>query len=616
MSSVMPTSDLLTQSPAIHDGLAPPTRLDLAQQAWSLLHVDAVRAVTLANQAFDAAVQHDDPPAQAWARLTRGHHLTYYARPRDAAIELRAALALFDTLGDRAGHILAQVGLARGLWREGHVDTSLALVLSVRDEGLAVLRHEQRGLLLNTIAGCYSALNQSEQAFAYMYEALRDAPPTQGHGYDAVLHCNLAHELLQLGDYHEALKHIDAGLARLEGTSNARLLCGLLINRVICLTDLNRASEALPDIDRVCAIPADASGRGALTPYFETMAIAAFRAQHLALGRELVQRARGVEREAIVEEQIEVAVAEAMLALAEGRAGEAGLALQAARARCLDDAMPVSLRVHHLVVGAWADALEASGDAGAALAALREAHHIAARRALLTARSHEQAATLKKEVLLLQHQLDAKDAQRLATERARDALAQANQALQHKVQEVEALQAALHQQTIRDELTGLFNRRYLNTTLPGLWAIAERNQAPLSVAIIDIDHFKSVNDQHGHDVGDRMLASFGRLLATGLRASDVACRWGGEEFCVLMPGTSLAAAARVINQLLKQWHVQALMLGTQGGAGASFSAGLADSSQGAESPQALLKCADDELLAAKRTGRNQVRRYVASTAPG
>ena len=66
-------------------------------------------------------------------------------------------------------------------------------MLALRDEGLAVLRHEQRGLLLNTIAGCYSARNQPEQAFAYMYQALRDAPPARGHGYDAVLHCNLAH---------------------------------------------------------------------------------------------------------------------------------------------------------------------------------------------------------------------------------------------------------------------------------------------------------------------------------------------------------------------------------------------------------------------------------------
>lgn len=587
-----------------------------AHEAWALLHVDALRAVALADAALAEALQTHDRMAEGWARLVRGHHLTYFARPRQAAPELRAALALFEALGDRSGLVLAHTGLARGLWREGHVDKALALVLSLRDEGLAVLRHEQRGLLLNTIAGCYSALNQSEQAFAYMYEALRDTSPTEGHGYDAVLHCNLAHELLQLGDYHEALKHINAGLARLEGASNARLQCGLLINRVICLTDLNRATEALPDIDRVCAIPADASGRGALTPYFETMAVAAFRAGRVALGRELVQRAKLVEREGLVEEEIEVAVAEAMLALAEGQASAAALALQAARGRCYDDSMPVSLRVRHLVVAAWADALEALGDAKGAVGALRECQHIAGRRAQLAARAHQQAATLQIDVLLLQHQLDAKDAQRVAIERARDELAASNRALSQKMQEVEALQTALRQQAMRDELTGLHNRRYLNETLPSLWALAERNQKPLAVAIIDLDHFKMVNDQLGHDAGDRLLAAFGRMLLAELRKSDIACRWGGEEFCVLMPDTSAAAALRAVSHLLKQWQVQALMLGIPSGAGTSFSAGVADSTQGLDTPQALLTCADQELLAAKRTGRNQVRRYVPSTLPG
>ena len=75
---------------------------------------------------------------------------------------------------------------------------SIERVLPLRDEGLQVLKHEQRSVLLNIIAGCYSAQGRSEQAFAYMYEALRDSRPGRSHGYDAVLHCNLAHELLQL----------------------------------------------------------------------------------------------------------------------------------------------------------------------------------------------------------------------------------------------------------------------------------------------------------------------------------------------------------------------------------------------------------------------------------
>jgi two-component system, cell cycle response regulator len=174
-----------------------------------------------------------------------------------------AAQQIFERLGECSGRILAQTGLARGLWREGRYDESLCLVLALRDEGLAVLRHEQKGLLLNTIAGCYSARNESEQAFAYMYQALRNAPPARGHGYDAVLHCNLAHELMQLGDYDAALKHVQAGLARFDHTKNPRLASVLWINRIIVLTETGHAAEVLPDIDCVAALPTDASGRGA-----------------------------------------------------------------------------------------------------------------------------------------------------------------------------------------------------------------------------------------------------------------------------------------------------------------------------------------------------------------
>jgi diguanylate cyclase (GGDEF)-like protein len=585
----------------------PGDALRLAQQAWKLLHIDSARAIALADKALARALERADAAGESWARLARGIHLLYFARPRVAAVELRAAQRLFEQRSDRAGALLARAGLARGLWREGRYDESLEVVLALRDEGLATLRHDQRGFLLNTIAGCYSARNQSEQAFAYMYQALRDAPPARGHGYDAVLHCNLAHELLQLGDYHEALKHIEAGLARFDTAKNPRLASVLWINRIIVLTELGRAAEALPDIARVAALPADASGRGALTPHFETLAIAAFGAGDIALGRELTQRAREVEREPIVEEQLELAVAESLLARAEGDLARAAAVLEAARERAEAGDLGVSLRVRCVVHLERSRVLEALGDASAALTAMREWQRLAQERAELASRAHYQAAALQTELMLLQHKLDEKDAQRRATERARDMLAAVNHTLAQKVDEIQALQTALREQATRDELTGLFNRRHLNDVLPAMWALAQRDKKPLAAVIIDLDHFKRVNDEQGHDAGDRLLAAFGRLLAANLRKSDVACRWGGEEFCVLMPETDAAGARRKIAALLKRWRVESLLRGAAGEAGTSFSAGVADSRVAAVSFQALLKRADEELLAAKREGRSRVR---------
>jgi len=578
----------------------------LALQAWKLLHIDSARAIALADQALTKAVARSDAAGEGWARLARGFHLIYFARPRDAAPELQAAQQIFERLGECSGRILAQTGLARGLWREGRYDESLQLVLALRDEGLAVLRHERRGLLLNTIAGCYSARNESEQAFAYMYQALRDAPPARGHGYDAVLHCNLAHELMQLGDYDEALKHVEAGLARFDHAKNPRLASVLWVNRIIILTELGRAAETVADIERVCAVPADATGRGTLTPHFETMAIAAFSAGRTELGRELVERARHVEREPIVEELLELALAEALLARAEGDLPRAAQQLEAARDRAAAGDLGVSLRVRCAVHLLHSQVLEAQGDAAAALAKVREWQHLSQERAHLASRAHYQAAALQTELLLLQHQLDEKDVQRRATERARADLEAANRALSQKMGEVQALQEALRQQATRDELTGLFNRRHLNNTLPAMWALSQRERKPLAAVIIDLDHFKRVNDEHGHDAGDRLLAAFGRVLLANLRKSDVACRYGGEEFCVLMPETDAAGARRKIVALQKRWRVESLMQGAVGDAGTSFSAGVADSLCVSTSRQDLLKRADDELLCAKRAGRNRV----------
>ena len=294
-------------------GRAASGALRQARQAWRLLHVDSRHAIACADKALTRALADGELQAEGWARLSRGIHLLYFATPGEAEVELQQAQACLEACGDRAGSVLAAAGRARGLWRSGRFGESIDQALALRDEGLRVLRPDQRGILLNTIAGCYSALGKSEEAFAYMFQALRDAGPSQAHGFDVVLHCNLAHEHLQLGDCLEALRHVDEGISRCKRLDNVRLLGVLLINRVVCLSELDRPVEALPDIDRILALPADPQGRGTLGAGFETLAIAALKAGEVALGAELVERAHAAPSSAMPDEVVERIIAAAML---------------------------------------------------------------------------------------------------------------------------------------------------------------------------------------------------------------------------------------------------------------------------------------------------------------
>lgn len=152
-----------------------------------------------------------------------------------------------------------------------------------------------------------------------------------------------------------------------------------------------------------------------------------------------------------------------------------------------------------------------------------------------------------------------------------------------------------------DQLTKLPNRRYLEHMLSQEFERVKRYSKPFSVVLIDIDHFKAVNDIHGHDVGDELLVSFSELLSESVRKSDIAGRWGGEEFLLICPETDLSQSAQLA-ELLRE-RIESNIFRIVGGKTASF--GVAKYCQ-EDTVQALLKRADNALYCAKENGRNQV----------
>lgn len=167
---------------------------------------------------------------------------------------------------------------------------------------------------------------------------------------------------------------------------------------------------------------------------------------------------------------------------------------------------------------------------------------------------------------------------------------------------------ALHCEDLRrhareDALTGLYNRAALERMLPREAALAEREARPLSLLMLDLDHFKRVNDRRGHAVGDALLRLFAEVLRECLRQSDLAFRYGGEEFVVLLPDTDPAGAcqaARRIAACLKQRAAASMALE------ASVSVGVAAAGEDAAEPERLLQSADRALYLAKELGRDRV----------
>ncbi len=170
-----------------------------------------------------------------------------------------------------------------------------------------------------------------------------------------------------------------------------------------------------------------------------------------------------------------------------------------------------------------------------------------------------------------------------------------------------ALREKLRNQALRDPLTGLYNRRYMEDTLARFVRLAEREARAVSVIMCDLDHFKRLNDEHGHAFGDSVLREAAVTLLGALRETDVVCRYGGEELVVILPDCDIERAVdkaevlRLRIEGLSQTH----------GATITASFGVASVPQTSGSVADLLASADAALYKAKQSGRNQVASAVS-----
>jgi diguanylate cyclase (GGDEF)-like protein len=168
------------------------------------------------------------------------------------------------------------------------------------------------------------------------------------------------------------------------------------------------------------------------------------------------------------------------------------------------------------------------------------------------------------------------------------------------------LREKLRTQSVRDPLTGLFNRRYMEETLERELRRAERKAVPVGIIMLDLDHFKTFNDSFGHLGGDALLRSVGEFVQARFRREDVVCRYGGDEFAIILPETSLEATGQRAEQLREEIKTLQVQYRGKPLSGITLSAGLAAFPEHGTALDNLMQSADTALYRAKIEGRDRV----------
>ena len=186
-----------------------------------------------------------------------------------------------------------------------------------------------------------------------------------------------------------------------------------------------------------------------------------------------------------------------------------------------------------------------------------------------------------------------------------DSLNQANRELEKRINEIQILQNQLKEESIRDPLTRLYNRRYMEDALNREFAHATRDGYPVSIIMADIDHFKKVNDTYGHSAGDEVLIQLSQLFLSNFRVEDIVCRYGGEEFLIVMPETSAETAFLRIDGLRRQLENTDLKI-SAGTIKITLSAGISVYPEEGSTIEEVVHKADLAMYRAKSEGRNRV----------
>jgi len=576
----------------------------LNQRAHQLRHSDARQALALCRQAHAMALQLDYQRGLAYSLLRRSLCLSILGDDsEDAPALLQQAASLLRGLGDAAGE--AEAVNHQGNLHRDHHDHEAALACYQHAVALRHALGDRAGeaASLNNVALVYRDTGQLADALEQLYRSRQLAEAAGDARATAYALTNLGVLLDQVGEQPQAQAHLDQALVLVRQTADRALECTVLTSLGRLLTDAGQPLQALAHLrtafdlaqgtgnqgDQALALLALGLVQQALG---EHDAAAPLLADALALAHRRGQRALAAQ----------VLLAQARTPLVRGAPAQALPLLQQALDHAeAAQAEPLVAAAHERL----SQAHEAAGDLAAALRHFRACH-------ASTQRQHDQPTQRRLRLLisgqaLARAELDAQAERARSAELAR-ALADARRAEQDRAQLLAELQAqaALLQQLAREDgLTGVANRRWLDLQLQREAERARRFHHPLAVAMVDIDHFKAVNDRLSHAAGDAALRAVARLLRDGCRASDVVGRYGGEEFLLILVETPADQARQLCDKLRQRIAAHDWAALVPGLGPLTVSIGVAG--HAADQPaDDLLAQADRALYRAKHGGRNRV----------
>lgn len=607
-------------SPSPDPSLSDPARL-LEQAEWHL-YLDIRRAGALGQAAVDALADQPASPLLGEAHFQVAFSLLRTGQPERAAEHSQLARAAFDAHGDARGRLMCDQVDALHAHIMGRPQEALALHLDILARGAGVARRPSDLYIChNSRAITRKVLGQHDDMLRDFYEAMNAAKACASPGPQINALTNLGGSHTDLWNLAEAQKLSEQALDLAEAAGAWSSFAVSVFNLAQVYDGLGLTQQCIAMLERIRRNQ-DRMLPGVLARNKSLMAIA-----HLCAGDPDGARA-WLDPELAATSSVDPgnasdhARAMATYLMATGHPGRAREVVQARiaeTAAAAESQDPPYSRMRLLQVAA--DICESLGDATTALSHLREAQRLYETLVGRSARAGFIATQVAHETAVAR---DDRDRAREAQERAevdRGRLAALNRALedrmresqglndalQQKIAEAGALQEQLREQALRDPLTGLYNRRFLAETSVSRFELARRTGTKIAIVLIDIDHFKRINDHHGHARGDDVLQQFAALLRGRMRRSDIVCRFGGEEFLLLVDNCDEPPLAQILEDLMLQFR--ALRFGSDGDPlqGCTFSAGVAVQDVDGADLEALVRVADARMYRAKAEGRARMR---------